>query len=180
MTLEEPDASGTNVWYSVSASDNRDPSASVSCTPAAGSFFSVGTTTVNCQATDSFGNTATGSFQVHVYALLQLGVSVASQGTASARDGTATVSGVVSCSRGLTVYVTGNVTQLFANRVSISGYISTAVACTAPSTPWTVTVSGSNGRFGAGSAKVSVDAFGCELSCHSTSATSNVRLVGTK
>jgi hypothetical protein len=180
MTLEAPDASGTNVWYSVSASDNRDPSPSVSCAPAAGSFFAVGTTTVNCQATDSSGNVATGSFQVHVLGLLQLGVSAASQGTVSARDGTATISGVVSCSRGLGVYVTGNVTQLFANRVSISGSFSTYVQCSAPSTPWSTTVSGSNGRFGAGSAKVSVDAFGCELSCHSASATSNVRLVGSR
>jgi hypothetical protein len=78
------------------------------------------------------------------------------------------------------VNVTGTLTQLFANRVTISGYFSTYITCTAPSTAWTAKVSGSNGRFAAGSASVSVDAFGCELSCHSASAKADVRLKGSK
>jgi hypothetical protein len=180
ITLEAPDDTGTNVWYSVFATDNRDPSPSVSCTPSAGSFFAVGTTTVGCQATDSSGNVSTGSFRVHVYALLELGVSAAAQGVVSAQSGEATVSGVVTCARGLSVNVTGTLTQLFANRVTISGYFSTYITCTAPSTAWTAKVSGSNGRFAAGSASVSVDAFGCELSCHSASAKADVRLKGSK
>jgi hypothetical protein len=38
----------------------------VSCTPASGTSFSAGTTTVNCSATDSHNNTANGSFKVTV------------------------------------------------------------------------------------------------------------------
>src|SRR5262249_52701062 len=37
-----------------------------SCSPASGSFFALGTTTVLCTATDASGNTATGSFPVRV------------------------------------------------------------------------------------------------------------------
>ena len=38
----------------------------LTCTPASGSFFPIGTTTVNCTATDSVGNTASASFAVQV------------------------------------------------------------------------------------------------------------------
>jgi Pentapeptide repeats (8 copies)/Bacterial Ig domain/HYR domain len=37
-----------------------------SCTPASGSTFPLGTTTVTCQVLDDFGNVATGTFQVNV------------------------------------------------------------------------------------------------------------------
>ena len=36
------------------------------CTPPSGSLFPLGTTTVNCTATDAAGNTATGAFKVKV------------------------------------------------------------------------------------------------------------------
>jgi hypothetical protein len=48
----------------VSADDNLDPNPAIGCTPAAGSIFPLGLTTVNCLATDASGNTATGSFTV--------------------------------------------------------------------------------------------------------------------
>jgi hypothetical protein len=54
------------VTYSASANDLVDGAVAVSCTPASGSSFSVGTTTVNCSATDSHNNMATGSFTVSV------------------------------------------------------------------------------------------------------------------
>ena len=38
----------------------------VTCTPATGSTFPVGSNTVSCTATDSHGNTASGSFKVNV------------------------------------------------------------------------------------------------------------------
>ena len=38
----------------------------VTCTPPSGSIFAPGATTVNCSATDSHGNTASGSFTVTV------------------------------------------------------------------------------------------------------------------
>jgi predicted outer membrane repeat protein len=49
----------------VSATDDR-PGVTVSCDPASGSLFPVGTTTVTCTATDASGNDAEGSFTVTV------------------------------------------------------------------------------------------------------------------
>jgi uncharacterized protein YjbI with pentapeptide repeats len=48
------------------STDFVDGSITPICTPASGSTFPVGTTTVNCTATDAHGNTATGSFTVTV------------------------------------------------------------------------------------------------------------------
>ena len=178
ISLEATEASGTNVSFSVTVSDDRDPNPTVTCTPSSGSFFPVGTTTVNCQATDASGNVATGSFLVHVYAPLQLAVTVKSQGTVSAKTGVATISGTVTCSRAISVDLSGTLKQLFANRVTISGTFSTHVDCIAPSTGWSASVTGDNGRFGAGWADVAANAFGCELSCHSASVASTSRLIG--
>jgi hypothetical protein len=52
------------VTFTVTATDNCDPSPKVVCTPASGSGFPVGATTVNCRATDFSGNTSTCSFTV--------------------------------------------------------------------------------------------------------------------
>jgi hypothetical protein len=53
------------VNFTVTASDNC-PGVTVTSTPASGSVFSVGTTTVNSTATDTSGNTASCSFTVTV------------------------------------------------------------------------------------------------------------------
>jgi hypothetical protein len=55
------------VTYSTPTISNNCSGASVVCTPASGSVFSLGTTTVTCVATDASGNTATCSFTVTVY-----------------------------------------------------------------------------------------------------------------
>jgi hypothetical protein len=178
ITVEATDTAGTNVEYSVTASDDRDPNPTVTCSPSSGSFFPVGTTTVNCQATDASGNVATGSFLVHVYEPLQLSVTVNRQGTVGAQTGVATISGAVTCSRAISVDLSGMLTQVFARRVTISGTFSGQVDCSAPSTGWSASVTGDNGRFGAGSANVTVNAYGCELSCHSASVASAIRLTG--
>jgi X-Pro dipeptidyl-peptidase len=56
----------TSVAYSATATDNVDASPAVSCTPASGSSFVLGTTTVHCTATDAGNNEATGAFDVTV------------------------------------------------------------------------------------------------------------------
>ncbi len=63
---EATSGAGAAVAFSVSASDNVDPAPSVSCTPASGSLFPLGSTTVSCKATDASGNSSTGSFSVNV------------------------------------------------------------------------------------------------------------------
>jgi hypothetical protein len=180
MTVEAPDNSGTNVYFSASASDNADPNPVVSCTPASGSFFVVGTTTVDCQASDASGNVANGSFQIHVLPPLQLQVTADRSGTASPKTGLVTISGTMSCSRPIGVDLSGTVSQLFANRVTISGSFYTHVNCVAPSARWSATVTGTNGRLAPGQANLSDNWFGCELSCHSGSSASSVRLTGTR
>ncbi|MBI5561926.1 MAG: chitobiase/beta-hexosaminidase C-terminal domain-containing protein [Deltaproteobacteria bacterium] len=59
-------ASGAVVTYSVTANDAVSGPVAVTCVPASGSTFPVGTTTVNCSATDGANNTATASFTVTV------------------------------------------------------------------------------------------------------------------
>jgi HYR domain-containing protein len=61
-------SSGAVVNYTASATDIVDVSVPVNCTPPSGSTFPLGTTTVNCSATDSHNNTANGSFTVTVQA----------------------------------------------------------------------------------------------------------------
>ena len=66
LSAEATGPDGAPVAYSVSATDLVDASPAISCTPASGSAFPVGETTVKCTATDEAGNTAIGSFLVRV------------------------------------------------------------------------------------------------------------------
>src|SRR6266498_5276123 len=66
MTLEATGPSGAVAIFSASALDIVDGSVAVTCIPASGSTFAIGTATVTCSATDAAGNTGTGSFTVKV------------------------------------------------------------------------------------------------------------------
>ena len=66
ITQETTSPSGNVVTYSASANDLVDGSVVPQCTPSSGSTFAVGTTIVNCSATDAHGNKATGSFNVKI------------------------------------------------------------------------------------------------------------------
>jgi len=55
-------------WTDPTATDNCDPSPTVVCSPASGSFFPVGVTTVTCTATDECGNESSETFDVTVTA----------------------------------------------------------------------------------------------------------------
>lgn len=62
--------SGSVVTYTVTATDDTDPSPTVTCTPESGSLFPINplgeSTEVVCTASDAVGNTATTSFMVRV------------------------------------------------------------------------------------------------------------------
>ena len=62
----DPGQCGAVVNYTVTATDNCTSAIVLTVTPASGSFFPVGVTTVNARATDAAGNTATCSFTVTV------------------------------------------------------------------------------------------------------------------
>jgi hypothetical protein len=135
----------------------------------------VGSTTVTCTATDQSGNVATGTFAVHVLPPMTFAIGAGKTGSVD-RTGKVTVSGTMSCSRDVAVSASGSVKQLFANRVTISGNFSIGVDCTAPRSPWSAVVVGDDGKFAAGNATLTVNAWACELSCHSGSVSQSIRL----
>ncbi len=67
VTAEATSASGAAVTYTApTATDAVDADVSVSCSPASGSTFGLGSTAVNCSGTDDSGNKGEGSFNVKV------------------------------------------------------------------------------------------------------------------
>jgi hypothetical protein len=64
--VEATGPDGATVSFTPTAWDLVDGSVGVTCVPASGSLFALGTTTVNCSAADKHGNTASGSFTVQV------------------------------------------------------------------------------------------------------------------
>ena len=65
-TIEATSPAGASVTFTATATDIVDLTRPVSCNPASGTVFPLGTTTVSCSATDKADNTATGSFNVDV------------------------------------------------------------------------------------------------------------------
>lgn len=66
FTREATSAAGATVTYTTSADDLVSGSVATTCTPASGTTFALGTTTVSCSATDGAGNTGNGTFKVTV------------------------------------------------------------------------------------------------------------------
>ncbi|MEM7391510.1 MAG: HYR domain-containing protein, partial [Verrucomicrobiota bacterium] len=66
MVNNDPGQCDATVNFSVSASDNCDTNVDIVCTPSNSTVFVVGTTMVECVATDDCGNTSTCTFEVVV------------------------------------------------------------------------------------------------------------------
>ncbi len=66
QTLEATSAAGAVATFALSASDIADPSVPVVCSANSGDTFPLGSTTVNCTATDDSGNQASASFTILV------------------------------------------------------------------------------------------------------------------
>jgi hypothetical protein len=66
QTVEATGPNGAAVDFSTSATDVVDGSVPVTCDPSSGDTFPLGTTTVNCSATDTHGNPAGSSFTISV------------------------------------------------------------------------------------------------------------------
>ena len=65
-TVEATGPDGAVVDYDATAVDNVDGPLTPTCVPPSGSLFPLGSTTVNCSATDAAGNTGTGSGTITV------------------------------------------------------------------------------------------------------------------
>lgn len=66
IVKEATEPTGADVSFSVGAADTRDQNPALMVSPASGSRFAIGTTTVTVIATDSAGNQTPGSFTVKV------------------------------------------------------------------------------------------------------------------
>jgi hypothetical protein len=66
VIIEATSPSGAVARFAVSATDLVDGALTPTCTPASGSTFSVGMTTVTCSATDAHGNAASAALKVTV------------------------------------------------------------------------------------------------------------------
>ena len=92
ITKEALSAAGATVtWTSPTATDLVDGSRTVSCTPASGSIFALGVTTVTCASTDAHGNSATATFTVTVRDTTPPTLTVPSSITAEATSRTGAV-----------------------------------------------------------------------------------------
>jgi hypothetical protein len=75
IVYNEAGKDGATVTFNVSATDTVDGSVTPSASPASGSLFPIGKTTVTVTATDSRGNTATRTFNVTVRATEMANIS---------------------------------------------------------------------------------------------------------
>jgi hypothetical protein len=159
MTVDASGDDGAVVWYSASAWDDQDGDVVPGCAPASGTTFPIGTTTVQCAATDAAGNVAAGTFDVTVQPPLVVNLTI-SGGSVNPVTGVARVRGTVACSRGdappeqpTTAWIDGQVTQRI-GRALIRGYFSTQVECTPSASAWSAPTTDSSGLFVAGSVDV--------------------------
>lgn len=66
VTVDAVGPAGAAVAFTATATDDFDPSPSVSCEPASGTTFAIGATEVSCTASDSAGGVSTAGFTVTV------------------------------------------------------------------------------------------------------------------
>ena len=86
ITLDASGPSGTVAPFTATASDAAPVNPVVSCLPASGSTFAIGTTAVACEATDTAGNKAVGQFNVTVRGATQQLASLSGRIQAMAID----------------------------------------------------------------------------------------------
>jgi HYR domain len=91
ITAEATSASGAVVSFTATAVDSVSGSLATSCTPASGTTFAIGTTTVACRATDTANNTGTASFTVTVRDTTAPSLTVPANITATTSGTTAAV-----------------------------------------------------------------------------------------
>ncbi len=121
VTVTATTPAGATVAFSVSATDAVDPAPVVSCTPASGTTFAIGDTTVNCTATDASTNSASASFVVSVVNNDTTGPTVVVSSTATNPTNLAAVPVTVTFNENATGFdesdlvVTGGTVSAFAN-----------------------------------------------------------------
>ena len=141
ITVEATGPSGTVVDYTATAFDSGDANPTLDCMLESGSLFSVGTTTVSCNATDASGNEAdTASFDVIVLDRVAPTLSLPATITAEASS---SLGAVVTFTATASDDVSTPVVSCDANSGDTFGLGTTTVNCTATETTGSATATGS-------------------------------------
>jgi hypothetical protein len=145
ISVEATSAEGAAVDFAASATDAVDGSVTASCSASSGSTFAVGSTTVDCTATDAHGNTSGASFVVTVTDTTAPTLTVPDSITV---DATSAEGAVVTYAAAASDVVDGSVTPSCSTPSGATFAIgTTTVSCTATdshgntSAPQTFTVS---------------------------------------
>ncbi|MDE1863244.1 MAG: HYR domain-containing protein [Thaumarchaeota archaeon] len=97
ITVQATGPSGATASYKANATDLVDGQVTPACSPASGSVFAYGNTTVTCTATDAHGNKAKGTFDVNVQNRIPPTISITSPANNAIVDSaTVSVSGTAS------------------------------------------------------------------------------------
>lgn len=176
--VEATDATGATVDYQFTASDDFDPNPSVACTPAPGSRFPIGETTVACVASDVYGNVgAPQSFVLTVVPQLRLGLTLAPFGMVVPQTGAVTVQGTVTCGRPAEVDVSGELVQKRSDQTGVS-FFGVHVSCVPPVTTWMAAAQAIDGTVRPGRVYVRANAVNCDFTCQVAPAEREVVLTG--
>ena len=104
-----------------------------------------------------------------------LGLTIDSKGKATDASGYATVSGSMSCSRSVSLYLNGKLVQVKPDHTTINGSFAGNVDCIAPSSRWTLPAGGTN-DFTSSGASATADLIYCDgRGCVSASASQTVK-----
>jgi hypothetical protein len=109
LVVEATGPGGSAATYAASANDDVDGAVAVDLSPASGSTFPLGTTTVNASATDAAGNTTTGSFTVTVQDTTPPGLAIFAPGPVEATSPS-----------GAVVTFTGSASDIVSGAVAVS------------------------------------------------------------
>ncbi len=109
ITQEALGPLGNVVTYTVSATDNGDPSVSPLCIPASGQTFPIGVTTVNCTATDDFGNSSTDSFLISIIDTTAPNSPIINSPTGLINDNTPLIEGTAEPLSTVTITIDGTI-----------------------------------------------------------------------
>ena len=131
ITAEATSAGGAVVSFTATTTDPTDGVRNATCTPASGTMFALGTTTVTCTGSNTHGATITGSFTVKVVDTTPPALTVPSPSA----EATGPAGAVVTYTATAADLVSGSVTPV-CTPVSGSTFAvgNTTVTCTASDT----------------------------------------------
>jgi choice-of-anchor A domain-containing protein len=137
LVLEGTSPAGAQAHFTATATDAIVGAVPVTCTPASGSTFALGTTQVTCSAADGHGNTAQGSFTVTVVDTTPPTLSIVGSDSMTLECGTAYVeqgaTALDICSGDLTsaVVITGAVNSSVVGTYTVHYAVADGVGLTA-------------------------------------------------